>query len=69
VTTLRWASVGVPGRAMYHAGKHGVIGLTKSAALEIRRRKAFRSMRYAHGIIDTPMVSGCYPLSRKLWKR
>lgn len=26
--------VGVAGRAMYHAAKHGVIGLTKSAALE-----------------------------------
>jgi NAD(P)-dependent dehydrogenase (short-subunit alcohol dehydrogenase family) len=26
--------VGLPGRAAYHASKHGVIGLTKSAALE-----------------------------------
>jgi NAD(P)-dependent dehydrogenase (short-subunit alcohol dehydrogenase family) len=26
--------VGLPGRASYHASKHGVIGLTKSAALE-----------------------------------
>ena len=26
--------VGLPGRAAYHAGKHGVLGLTKSAALE-----------------------------------
>jgi NAD(P)-dependent dehydrogenase (short-subunit alcohol dehydrogenase family) len=27
--------VGLPGRAAYHASKHGVIGLTKSAALEV----------------------------------
>ena len=26
--------VGLPGRASYHASKHGVLGLTKSAALE-----------------------------------
>src|SRR5437763_7470143 len=26
--------VGIAGRAIYHAGKHGVLGLTKSAALE-----------------------------------
>ena len=27
--------VGLPGRAAYHASKHGVIGLTKCAALEM----------------------------------
>ena len=26
--------IGIPGRATYHATKHGVIGLTRSAALE-----------------------------------
>ena len=26
--------VGLPGRGAYHASKHGVIGLTRSAALE-----------------------------------
>ena len=27
--------IGIPGRAAYHASKHGVLGLTKSAALEM----------------------------------
>lgn len=30
--------VGLPGRAAYHAAKHGVIGLTRSAALEYAPR-------------------------------
>jgi NAD(P)-dependent dehydrogenase (short-subunit alcohol dehydrogenase family) len=29
--------IGIPGRAIYHATKHGVIGRTKSAALECDR--------------------------------
>jgi NAD(P)-dependent dehydrogenase (short-subunit alcohol dehydrogenase family) len=35
--------IGLPGRAMYHAAKHGVIGLTKSAALEYAARGSFIS--------------------------
>jgi len=31
--------IGVPGLAAYHAAKHGVIGLTKTAALEYATRK------------------------------
>ena len=30
--------VGIPGRAAYHASKHGVLGLTSSAALEYAPR-------------------------------
>ena len=40
--------VGRPHRAAYHGSKHGVLGLTKSAASSMRR-EGFVSMRSARG--------------------
>lgn len=48
--------VGLPQRAAYHASKHGVIGMTRSAAMEYAPR-GVRINAICPGTIHTPMVA------------
>lgn len=48
--------IGMPGRAAYHALRHGVIGLTKCSALEYAPRN-IRINAVCPATIETPMVS------------
>jgi NAD(P)-dependent dehydrogenase (short-subunit alcohol dehydrogenase family) len=50
-------AIGVPGLAAYSASKHGVVGLTRSAALEVAR-SGVRVNAVLPGSTRTPMLSG-----------
>ena len=51
--------IGLPGRAAYHAAKHGMLGLTKSAAIEYAPR-GIRINTVCPGTIHTPMVDDMF---------
>lgn len=57
--------IGIPGAVSYNASKHGVVGLTKTVALEYASR-GIRVNAVCPGFIETPMLSRVTDASVKI---
>lgn len=57
--------IGIPGASSYNASKHGVVGLTKTVALEYAAKK-IRVNAVCPGFIETPMLDRVTEASTKI---
>ncbi|MFP6782232.1 MAG: glucose 1-dehydrogenase [Gammaproteobacteria bacterium] len=57
--------IGIPGAASYNSSKHGVVGLTKSVALEYASKR-IRVNAVCPGFIETPMLNRVADASVKI---